>query len=79
MRSEALPDWFDKMAENDRAKALRHACPECGETMRGTGKLYYVRGDGRWFIEYFCAHEQEIFPVWLEETQKLAEEMAGDS
>jgi hypothetical protein len=73
-----MSEWFDKVAENDRAKKLRHACPECGSTMRGTGKLYYVRASGRWFIEYLCAHEQELFPIWVEETQKLAEEWAAE-
>lgn len=71
-------EGFDRHAFGARAKALRHPCPECGSTMRGTGKLYYLAQTDAWFVEYFCEREQEIVPLWSQETQKLAEEMAAD-
>lgn len=73
-----MTDWYDKKIENDKARALRHRCPECGSTMRGTGKLYFMRDDGHWFVEYLCEREQELFSVWAEETQKIAEALAHE-
>jgi len=46
--------------------------------MRGTGKLYYLAQKDAWFVEYFCAREEEIVPLWSPDTQKLAEEIAAD-
>lgn len=71
-------DSFDRDAFSVRAKALRHGCPECGCTMRGTGKLYYLAQNDAWFVEYFCEREQEIIPLWSADTQKFAEEIAAD-
>ncbi|WP_394847768.1 hypothetical protein LZC95_09930 [Pendulispora brunnea] len=71
-------DGFDRHASSPRAKTLRHRCPECGQTMRGTGKLYYLAQKDAWFVEYFCEREQEIIPLWSPDTQKLAEEIAAD-
>ena len=78
MTKTTTSEAFDRDAFSERAKALRHRCPECGSMMRGTGKVYFLARTQHWFIEYSCEREQEIVALWSSETQKLAEEIAAD-
>ncbi|WP_394822545.1 hypothetical protein [Pendulispora albinea] len=78
MDKTTTSEAFDRHTFSERARTLRHSCPECGSMMRGTGKIYYLARTQRWFVEYLCEREQEIVPLWSPDTQKLAEEIAAD-
>jgi phage FluMu protein Com len=53
-------------------------CPECGALMTATGKMHYDTTMSRWFIEYWCPRDQEMFPIYAPETDQLTRDIAKD-
>ncbi len=61
---------------SDRLLKLTRRCPQCGALMTATGEMYYDQTMSEWFIEYWCANDEEIFPIFTPETDQLARDIA---
>jgi hypothetical protein len=62
--------------EDDRLSKLTLACPDCGATMHGTGRMYFNTTAKRWMVEYRCPADQEIHEIWTPETETLVQTLA---
>lgn len=63
---------------SDRLLGLSLICPECGTTMRSTGKMQYSPVIKEWLIEYWCPRDQQLFHIYTPETYSLARELAPE-
>jgi phage FluMu protein Com len=68
----------EKVIYQNRLLGLTMKCPECGTLMTATGKMHYDPTMSRWFIEYWCPRDQEMFPIYTPETDHLTRDIAKD-
>lgn len=67
---------------NENLLGMTTKCTVCGTVMFSTGKIYFNDIVKKWFIEYWCPSDKELFthysPGLAEMVDKIVEEESED-
>jgi hypothetical protein len=62
-----------EIAETKRLKAR---CPECNDSIKGTGSLQYWTDLHQWFVEFYCPRDDQVIPISTPDLDRKARNIA---
>ena len=62
--------------ESGEAKHLKSRCPDCNDSINGTGGLQYWPDLDQWYVEFYCRRDDQVIPISTPELDKKAREIA---